>query len=324
MYPIKFNTIYIHKPWGGRDLERYKPDLPEGIIGETWDISSHPEGTNLVTNGRFKDMSLTQLIEQEGDNIVGSQISTSLFPLMIRYVSAREKLSVQVHPDDEYAHHKNEPMGKTEAWYILDAKDGAYLYAGTVDCTEDEIKQASEDGSIETYLKKLYVTKGDVVLIPSGMVHAICEGLTLIEICCNSNTTYRMYDYGRGRGLDLTDAFAVMKLDKKGYISKGLESKKDGYSKTYLCLDKSFSWELYDVNQSFSETSDLNRFFIFTCIEGSGTIHHSQGLETIQNGESVLIPAALGQYEFVGQMKLLKSYVPDVAQVEKEILQVVQ
>jgi mannose-6-phosphate isomerase len=323
MYPIKFEDIFILKPWGGRKLEQYKKNLPEGIIGEVWDVSGHPEGTSIVANGKFKGISLTDLIEQEGEKVIGMGISTNWFPLMIRYVSANEKLSIQVHPDHEYAHIKQQPMGKSEAWYILDAPPGAYLYAGVTNCSEESFRKAIENNDVEKYMKKLYVSKGDVVFIPSGLVHAICEGLTLIEVCCNSNTTYRIYDYNRGRGLDLEEAFEVIKFEKDGFATKGLQVKKAGFSKTYLSLDKDFSLELYDVSESFSERSDRNRFYIFTCIEGDGIIQYNLGTETIQRGESVLIPAFLGDYKFEGKLKMLKSYVPDISQVEKEVLQVI-
>lgn len=324
MYPLKFNTIYIHKPWGGRDLEKYKPALTEGVIGETWEISCHPEGTSVITNGTYKGMALTDIIEKEGTNIVGTEVSTSWFPLMLRYVSAQQKLSIQVHPDDEFARTQNEPMGKSEAWYILDAKEGAFLYAGVKYGTESELKEAALAGTIEDNLNKIPVEKGDVIFIPSGLIHAICEGLTLIELCNNSNTTYRIYDYNRGRGLDLEEGFQVAALEKQALITKGLEKKKAGYSKSYLCLDRNFSWEQYDVEKCFTESSDPARFYQFTCIEGEGKIHYNGGLETIANGDSVLIPAGLGEYTFEGKMKVLKSYVPDVKKVENEILNEVQ
>ncbi|RSK47436.1 type I phosphomannose isomerase catalytic subunit [Bacillus canaveralius] len=324
MYPLKFNTIYIHKPWGGRNLEKYKPGLPEGIIGETWEVSCHPQDTSIITNGKLEGMKLTELIDKEGSTLVGSEISTEWFPLMLRYVSAQDKLSIQVHPDDEFARKQNEPMGKTEAWYILDAKEDAFLYAGVLEGDTDSLKKAAIEGTIEQNLKKLYVKKGDVILIPSGLIHAICEGLTLIELCNNSNTTYRIYDYNRGRGLDLEEGFQVADIKKQGLITEGLQKKKTGYKKSYLCLDKNFSWELYDVDQSFTEESDPERFYLFTCIEGAGKIHYENGIESISNGESILIPATLGQYTFEGKMKVLKSYVPDLERVEKEILQEIE
>lgn len=195
------------------------------------------------------------------------------------------------------------------------------MYAGVNRGNESELKQAALDGTIETYLNKIPVEKGDVIFIPSGLIHAICEGLTLIELCNNSNTTYRIYDYNRGRGLDLEEGFQVAALDKQALVTKGLEKKRVGYNKSYLCLDKNFSWELYDVEQSFTESSDPSRFYQFTCIEGEGTIHYKDGVETVRSGESVLIPARLGKYTFEGKMKVLKSYVPDIKKVESEIMQ---
>jgi mannose-6-phosphate isomerase len=320
LYPLKFNTIYIHKPWGGRELEKYKPNLPKGIIGETWEVSCHPQETSIINNGPFKGTKLTDLIEKEGSRLIGSKISPSWFPLMLRYVCANEKLSIQVHPDDEFAQTQNEPTGKTEAWYILDAKEDAYLYAGVREGDAAELKNAALEGTIEEKLNKVSVKKGDMIYIPSGLIHAICEGLTLIELCGNSNTTYRIYDYNRGRGLDLEEAFQVADLNKQMLKTRGLTKAGAGFSKTYLCLTEKFCWELYNINQRVTESSNLERFYLFTCIEGEGKILYKDGIETVRNGDSILIPASLGKYTIEGNMKLLKSYVPDINQVEKEIL----
>ncbi|GGH86925.1 mannose-6-phosphate isomerase [Pullulanibacillus pueri] len=324
MYPIKFDTIYISKPWGSRKLREFKPNLPKGIIGETWEISCHPENVSIIANGQFKGMKLTDLIELEGQKLLGTKIESDWFPLMLRYVSAEEKLSIQVHPTDEFAHEKKEPMGKVEAWYILDAKEGAFLYAGVQTGDKTVLKRAALNGTIENYLKKVYVEKGDVVFIPSGLIHAICEDVTLVELCCNSNTTYRIYDYSRGRGLDLEYAFQVADLKSTELITKGLETKRQGYTKSYLCLDKHFAWENYTIEQSLREKSDPERFYLFTCVEGNGRIIYNNTYESINSGETFLIPAQLGEYTFEGRMKVLKSYVPKLDNVREEILREIE
>ena len=320
MYPIKFLNIYIPKIWGGRSLGKYKNDLPLGDIGEVWDISAHPEGISIVANGEYKDMNLLQLVEMMKEKIVGKEIPVNKFPLMIRYVSAKENLSVQVHPNDQYAFRNHEESGKVEAWYILEAPPDAYLYAGIQDCGKENIRKIIETGNIEQYLRKCYVRKGDVIFIPSGLVHAICADLTLIEISSNCNITYRIFDYNRGRNLDINEAMNVIDCNLTSFVTSGLAFKKEDIHKTYLLLNKHFCWELYDINGNYTENSDINRFYIFTCIEGRGLIYYNQGRELVQQGESILIPATLGEYKLEGNFKLLKSYVPNVANVVRTVL----
>lgn len=160
--------------------------------------------------------------------------------------------------------------------------------------------------------------------VKSGLIHAIGEGVIIAEIQQNSDTTYRVYDYNRGRELHIEKALDVINLDLVAKNSNGLVVKNEGYTKTYLCLCKDFSLELYDVETSFTENSDKERFFAFTCVEGSGEIIYKDGKETINKGDSLLIPASLGEYTFKGNMKVLKSYVPDVKKLENEILNYVK
>lgn len=322
MYPLKFNNIYKEKIWGGRKLETFKDDMPDGNIGESWDITCHPEGISKVINGEYKGLGLDELIKLKGKDLLGIKILPEWFPLMIRLVNPREKLSIQVHPTDEYAQEFEGDNGKTEAWYVVDALEDAFMYIGTKDgCTSEDFKRAVETGQLENYMNKVNVKKGDVFFIKSGLVHALGSGLVVVEIEQNSNTTYRIYDYNRGRELDLEKAMDVIDLNLKGKRSKGLKIENDSFSKTYYCLDEHFSWELYDIQSSLCENSDLERFYIFTCVEGEGIIKYDNGSEKIRCGESLLIPACLGKYKVEGMLKILKSYVPDIKKVEREILE---
>lgn len=323
MYPIKFENIYFHKIWGGRDLEIYRDNLPDGNIGESWDIACHPHGTGIVSNGRFKGMKLDDLISKYGKEIIGSELSDKWFPLLIKLINAKDKLSVQVHPDDKYGREIEGEMGKTEVWYVMDAFEGANLIVGTKECTKKQFKEAIETGNFDKYLNKIPVKKGDVYFVKSGLVHAIGEGVIIAEIQQNSDTTYRVYDYNRGRELHVEKALDVVDLNLKGEISKGLTIKEEGYSKTYYCVGEHFALELYDVENSFGEISDPERFYIFTCVDGKGCIEYGSEILDINAGESVLIPATLGAYSFIGKLKVLKSYVPNIEKVRNEIFRVV-
>lgn len=325
MYPLKFKSIYFEKIWGGRELEKFKDDLPVGDIGESWDVACHPHGISVVANGEFKDMRLDELMAKKGDAVLGTRISKDSFPLLLKLINSNDKLSIQVHPNDEYGYRVENEPGKTEAWYVMDAKEGASLIAGVKEgCTKEQFRKAIEEGNLEGFVNKVDIKRGDIYFIKSGLIHAICEGAIIAEIQQNSDTTYRVYDYNRGREVHVEKALDVVDLGLVGKKSVGLKLELEGYNKTYHCLAKEFSLETYEVFTSFTEESDKERFFIFTCTEGSGVINYAGGSENIKQGESVIIPASLGVYSFVGAMKLMKSYVPDVDKVEKQIMGVIR
>lgn len=320
MYPLKFENIYFEKIWGGRDLEILRSNLPKGEIGESWDVACHPHGTSIIANGSFKGMKLSELIAIKGEEVLGAKISTSWFPLLVKLINAKEKLSVQVHPEDEYAKRIEGEMGKTEVWYVVEAFEGANLVVGTKQCTKDQFKRAIETGEFDALMNKVPVKKGEVYFVKSGLVHAIGEGVIIAEIQQNSDTTYRVYDYNRGRELHIEKALDVVNLELRGEKITGITIEGKGYRKTYYCACEHFSLELYNIYDSILERSDEERFFILTAVEGQGEIIYKDGIEKISCGESLMIPAKLGEYEIKGTVKLLKSYVPDLEKLRNEIV----
>ncbi|MFL0194452.1 type I phosphomannose isomerase catalytic subunit [Clostridium sp. WILCCON 0269] len=321
LYPIKFENLYHSKIWGGRDLELFRSNLPEGKIGESWDIACHKNGTGIVENGKLKGVKFDELIAREGEKLLGREIRTEKFPLLVKLINARDKLSIQVHPDNIYAKNVEKDWGKSEVWYVIEAFQGASLIVGTKDqLNVSQFENAIKQGNLEKYLNKVPARKGDVYFIKSGLVHAIVGGVIIAEIQQNSDITYRVYDYGRERELHIKKALDVIDLQLKGEKIKGVALKKEGYEKTYLCSSKEFSLELYDIHGKVVEESDRGRFYIFTCVEGQGQIMYEGGLVYVFKGDSLLIPAFLGRYILQGKMKVLKSYVPDYNRLEKEIL----
>lgn len=320
LYPLKFENIYFEKIWGGRDLELFRANLPEGSIGESWDVACHPHGTSTVANGEYKGMKLDELIEWKGSQLIGNRISKAWFPLLVKLINAKEKLSVQVHPEDEYAMKTEREMGKTEVWYIVEAFEGANIVVGTKECTKEQFKKAIETGEFDALMNKISVKKGEVYFVKSGLIHSIGEGVIIAEIQQNSDTTYRVYDYNRGRELHIEKALEVVRLNLRGEKSTGLKLQMKGYSKTYYCACQHFSLELYEIDDKITETSDKERFYIYTVVEGQGEIMYYGGNERINYGDSILIPAYMGEYEIKGKLKLLKSYVPDIKSLEAEIL----
>ena len=325
MYPIKFENLYYERIWGGKDLEKFRNNVPEGVIGESWDIACHKNGTGKVANGELKGKGFDEVIKEYGNKLLGNSISTDEdFPLLIKLITAKDKLSVQVHPNDEYAKRVENDLGKTEAWYVVDAEEGASLIVGTKDCDKETFKKAIEDGNLDKYLNKIPVKKGDFFYVQSGLVHAICEGILIAEIQQSSDTTYRVYDYNRGREIHVEKALDVIDFSLKGENTQGITIKNDGYDKTYLCLGEYFTIQKYEVNTSVKEASDEDRFYLFTCVDGEGTIKYNGGEEKISMGDSIFIPASLGEYELCGKFTLLKSYVPDVKIEEENIIKVVR
>ncbi|OOM13776.1 type I phosphomannose isomerase catalytic subunit [Clostridium saccharobutylicum] len=312
MYPIKFENLYYERIWGGNGLEKFRNNVPKGIIGESWDIACHKNGTGVVANGELKGKTFNEIIEVYGDELLGTEIDKKEFPLLIKLITAKDKLSVQVHPNDEYANRVEKDLGKTEAWYVIDAEEGASLIVGTKNCDKEKFKKAIESGDLDKYLNKISVKKGDFFYVQSGLVHAICGGVLIAEIQQSSDTTYRVYDYNRGRELHVEKALDVIDFNLKGENSKGTLIKKDGYDKTYLCLSEYFTIQKYDIKKIAKERSDTNRFYLFTCVEGNGLIKYSCGEEKIFMGDSIFIPATLGDYELIGEFKLLKSYIPNL------------
>ena len=309
MYPIKFENIYFEKIWGGRGLESFRSELPEGMIGESWDIACHPNGTSVVSNGKFKGESFEKIIEKYGEELLGTKINKEYFPLLVKLIDSREKLSVQVHPGDEYARIHENQYGKTEAWYVVDAKPDAYLIVGTRDCDKATFEKAIEEGNVEKYLNKIKVKKGDCFLINSGLVHAICEGVIIAEIQQNSDVTYRVYDYGRPREIHVEKSLDVIDFNLQcENLSNNKAEIYEGYKKTYLCENEYFHIEKLDIDKSFKDISNEERFYIYTVVDGEGKITSENADINITKGDSIFIPAYMGRYEIQGNIVVLKSY----------------
>jgi len=321
MYPLKFNNIYYEKIWGGRDFEKFRTNLPDGKIGESWDIACHKNGTGVVINGSLKGKTLQEIFEHYQLEIIGTKIGKDRFPLLLKFINAQEPLSVQVHPTDEYGLRVENDFGKTEAWYVLSAEENSYLILGTKDTNKEEFRHALiEKNDLSPYLNQVKVKEGDTFFIRSGLLHAIGPGLVIYEIQQNSDTTYRVYDYGRPRELHLDKSLDVINFDFKGEAKTGIKRQISGGVKTNLILNEYFSLEKYEVNEVVREHSDPERFYIFTVVEGEGEIGFKEGSEVVMKGDSVLIPASLGEYTLTGKFTLLKSYVPDMEQVKEEIM----
>lgn len=330
-YPLKFKPVYKDYIWGGRNLETFGKELPEGIVAESWEISCHPNGISVIANGEFAGTPLTDYIAKFGRQAVGTALPEKdliKFPLLVKLIDANQKLSVQVHPDDAYAQiHEHGELGKNEMWHILAAQPGAKLVYDVVPgVTRESFAAAVREQRIENCLKSIEVAAGDTVNIPAGLVHAIGEGIVLAEIQQNSDTTYRVYDYervdknGNKRPLHIEKALEVIDFNAAGRSDKiaGLTiALGPDAVKRHLVANRYFSVELYTIHGEVAENAAGSKFFLYIITEGAGEIRCGNRITPLQRGESVLIPASLGEYTLQGGFKALKAYVPDL---EREVI----
>ncbi len=291
LYPLKFKPLYKDYLWGGRNLLKLEKILPEGIVAESWEVSCHPDGESIISNGQFKSMTLSEFINKFQYKAMGTNISWKpgdKFPLLVKLIDANNKLSVQVHPDDEYAAlHEEDKSGKNEMWYIIWTKPGSKLVYGLKsNITKENFKEALEKGSIEEHLNYIEVSEGDIINIPAGVIHAIGEGILLAEVQQNSNNTYRVYDYdrvdknGKKRPLHIKKALDVIDFSNSTEYSKssGISVQvNDNCKVTKLIENKYFSTELYHIKGEVEEVADGSRFYIYLFIEGEATISYGFG-----------------------------------------------
>ncbi len=308
MYPLKFENLYYEKIWGGRGLESFRDNLPEGNIGESWDIACHENGMSIILNGDLKGKFLQEAIYMYKEELLGTGVSVEKFPLLVKLISSNQNLSLQVHPDDIYAKDNEKSLGKTEMWYVIEAEEDAKLIVGTKKCDKETFKRAIEENTVLNYVNEIKVKEGDCFLINSGTVHAICKGVIIAEIQQNSDITYRIYDYGRPRELHIEKSLDVINFDLQ--VKNLSEEISNEYNKSItLCKNKYFTVDKYNINDYIIEYSNTRKFYIFTCVEGNGVIKYDSGEEKIYKGDSILIPAFLGKYKLEGNFTLLKTYV---------------
>lgn len=321
LYPLKFKPLYKDYIWGGRNLASLGKILPpEGVVAESWEVSCHQNGFSIIANGAYEGVPLPELIGRLGAKIVGDPARRDgiyKFPLLIKFIDAENNLSIQVHPNDAYANaNENGECGKSEMWYIIGAKPGARLIYDVVPGTNrEEFAAAAFQNDVEGLLKTVEVTAGDVINIPAGIVHAIGKGIILAEIQQSSDTTYRIYDYGRtGRPLHIEKALDVMDFNSAGRKEKYAGLKLDCSSgfKRIVAANRYFCTEIYSIKGAVNENASGSKFYTYIFTAGDGSIAWKDGESAVKAGESVLIPAALGNYTLTGDFTALKSYVPNL------------
>jgi len=323
-YPLTFEPLYKDYIWGGRNLEKLGKKLPDGIVAESWEISCHQDGMSIVANGIYKGQTLEKLVSDYGEKFLGTLTVARFdkrFPLLLKLIDANEWLSVQVHPDDEYAQKHENDFGKTEMWYVLDAEPNAtIIYGLTRKMSREEFKNIIDRGKISDVLKSVPVQKGDVIYIPAGTVHAAGKGILIVEVQQNSNATYRLYDYdrknpdGTRRPLHIDKALDTINFDAVCHTGKfnGLAYSKDGLDIRVIVADPHFCAEIIEVKETAQLNSDERTFTAYTFMEGEAELSWENGKMKVKEGTSVLVPANLGKYSFTGSIKAVRAYIGDI------------
>ena len=226
---MKLEPAFKDNLWGGTKLRTvFGKKCDYDVIGESWELSAHPDGQSVIASGIFTEMYFGEFIEKYGHDVVGWKSSSlDRFPVLIKFIDAKKDLSIQIHPDDDYALEIENEFGKNEMWYVVDCEPGAFLYCGLKkDSSKEEIRERIENNTITDILNKIEVHKGDCVMVKAGTIHAIGAGILICEIQQNSNCTYRMYDYdrkdkfGNKRELHIDKAIDVVDVKKyKPFIS---------------------------------------------------------------------------------------------------------
>ncbi len=302
LYPFLFKPILKSIIWGGDDICKFKEITPlQQGIGESWEISHVKNNVSVVDNGPLEGKSLDDLICEYGEQLLGKKVATrfgSTFPLLIKFIDAKDNLSIQVHPDDTLAKERHNSFGKTEMWYLINAKPDAFLYSGFAkQLTPDQYVASVENNTFTDMLEKHDAKAGDVFFLPAGRVHAIGAGCFIAEIQQTSDITYRIYDYNRtdasGKPRELHTELAKDAIDYTIYPDHKLQYTAEKGKEVGLVSCDYFTTNFIETDQVMKiELADRDSFSIIICMEGTLDLTDANGYKlNIHQGQSILIPA---------------------------------
>lgn len=317
---IKFEPLLKQTIWGGDKITKFKrlgTDEPQ--VGESWEVSGVQGNVSVIANGPMKGRGLTDALAEMQDDLVGTENYKRFgdtFPLLIKFIDARQDLSIQVHPNDEKARQRGMSNGKTEMWYIMDSEPEAKLRSGLKkEISPEEYKRMVEDDTICEALAEYPVKEGDCFFIPAGRIHSIGAGCFLAEIQQTSDATYRIYDFKRkdknGNCRELHTEQAAECIDytvEQDYRTDYVPMKDQGVS---LVRCPYFNTAVYDLTEPMTlDYSELDSFVILIGIKGSAEITDSEGGKTtLREGETILVPATTKCLHVSGTLKFLETYV---------------
>lgn len=324
---IHLNKPFFLKPaakdylWGGNRLnDDFSKDIDMYPLAETWECSTHPDGPSIVASGEHKGKTLIEVLKEHPEYLGTHPRTKGELPILVKLIDAKQDLSVQVHPSDEYAQkYEHGQLGKTEMWYILDASKGAKLvYGFKMNQDKETIKKAIQNGTVEKYLQKVPVKKNDLFYIKAGTVHAIGAGALIAEIQESSNLTYRLYDYeridktGKKRELHIDKGLAVAELKAATEPRQPLRVLKyrRGCASELLCRCKYF--EVYRMllntercRQMVGYQADKTSFRVLLCTDGCGSMRTEEGIEEFFKGDCIYVPANSARVRLHGKAQFL-------------------
>ena len=324
VYPLTFDPVFKDYPWGGRNLaSKLGRTIPDGIVAESWEIAAHPNGSSVVNAGPLQGKTLPEVQALLGEMLLGDRndaaLATGKFPLLIKILDANRWLSIQVHPDDAYGlAHEGEP-GKTEMWVVLHAEPGSELiYGFAPGMTRTQYAAViGTDASVDG-LHRVAVKPGDVIFVPSGTIHALGPGVMVAEIQQNSDTTYRIWDWGRPRPLHLDKSLDVLNFEQvaPGATQPAVLLDEEGLRIEHLVACPYFETERITLpaGHEFYGLCDGSTFEIWAVLQGAVTLTSDAAPLTLTAVQWVLLPAELGEYQLSASEDtvLLRVVTPDV------------
>ncbi|WP_027454931.1 type I phosphomannose isomerase catalytic subunit [Xylanibacter brevis] len=316
---LKFEPLLKQTLWGGEKITAFKHlDSDLENVGESWEISGVKDNETIVANGTEKGKSLNQLVREQKGALVGQENYERFgdeFPLLIKFIDARQDLSIQVHPTDEIAHRQGKSRGKTEMWVALESDKGAQLYNGLKQqITPEQYKEMVENDTITDALARYEVNEGDVFFIPAGRIHAIGAGCFVAEIQQTSDVTYRIYDFKRkdknGNYRELHTKEAAESIDYTVLPNYRTEYQLEKNVPQQVAQCPYFTTAIYDLTEPMMlDYSELDSFVILIGLKGEGTLTADGKSVSLNAGETVLIPATAKEIKVEGTVKFLETYV---------------
>ncbi len=313
MYPMKLKSVLKSYIWGGEKLAA-KYGKSGGSVAESWEVAANASGSSVIVGGEFDGMTLADFLDAHPEAKGSEAAKFEFFPVLVKLIDAASDLSVQVHPNDEYALSREGQYGKTEMWYVVESERGAGMYCGFKrKVTKDELADALANGTVTDLLNFIEVKKGDCLFIKSGTVHAICGGVLVYEIQQNSTLTYRLYDYGRvgadGKPRELHIAKALEVTDTQSVCrpNETVRRLSDGAELLGEC--RYFIAVAYDTSECGGTEVSERSFSAFTCVDGECVLTAGGGSCALGRGDSCFVPAGSGKVRFDGNAVLIEAKV---------------
>jgi mannose-6-phosphate isomerase len=313
MQPLFLKPVFKERIWGGTTLKtEFGYEIPSEQTGECWAISAHPNGPSVVENGPFTGVTLDQLWSEHPEVFGNPQ--EKVFPLLTKILDANMDLSVQVHPDDAYAMvHENGELGKTECWYIIDCKEDADMIFGHNAGTKEELIEQIQSGKWNELLRRVKIKPGDFFYVPSGTIHALCEGTLVLETQQSSDTTYRVYDYDRRdaegnlRDLHLEKAIDVTTVPHQDADVTPKAEKREGATITTFVDAEFFTVYKWEINGKVSFTFP-DQYLLLSVIKGKGSLVHDGEQFALEKGNHLIIPYGFGEFAIEGNCEVIVSH----------------